>query len=209
MCHDLPTSSKASTLNCCWRSAISFSPIGLSIGLVLAVMVVGVVFGVRTPPGRRQLQRFRLRVPVLANVVRYAASERFTRVLAALLDAGVALPTSLPTSIESCENAVFAEWLAVATDGILAGRGFAEPLTETELFNRTVIQMIRVGERTGDLGQQLDQAAGLFKSELSYSVQKPTAWFEPLVTISIGAVVGFVALAMVSAIYGIYNQVNI
>ncbi|MGB6058563.1 MAG: type II secretion system F family protein [Microthrixaceae bacterium] len=184
------------------------SPLGAGVGIVMAGAVVGALAAIRTPPGRRKLQQLQLRTPVLSNVVRYAASERFTRVLAALIEAGVALPTALPTAIESCENAVFAERLGVATDGILAGEGFADPLAETQLFNRTVIQMIRVGERTGDLGQQLDNAAGLFKAELSYSVQKLTAWFEPMITIFIGIVVGFVALAMVSAMYGIYSQVQ-
>ena len=139
----------------------------------------------------------------------YAATERFTRVLASLLDAGVALPDALPSAVDCTNNLVFQERLTVAIDRVLTGDGFSEPLRATELFPATVIQMVRVGERTGELSEQLDNAASFFQDELDYSVQKLTQWFEPAIILFIGVVVGFVALAMVSAMYGIYNQVNV
>ena len=145
---------------------------------------------------------------MVSTVVTYAATERFTRVLAALLDAGVPLPEALPTSIDCSNNMVFRERLSEAMESVLAGGGFAEPLARTELFPTAVIQMVRVGERTGELSDQLDNAAGFYQEELEYSVEKLTAWFEPAVILFIGVVVGFVALAMVSAMYGIYNQVD-
>ena len=66
-----------------------------------------------------------------------------------------------------------------------------------------------LGERTGELSDQLNNAAGFYEEELTYAVDKLTAWFEPMMMIFIGLVVGFVALAMVSAMYGIYNQVEL
>ena len=69
--------------------------------------------------------------------------------------------------------------------------------------------MVRVGERTGELSDQLNNAAGFYEEELTYAVDKLTAWFEPVMMLFIGVVVGFVALAMVSAMYGIYNQVDV
>ena len=122
--------------------------------------------------------------------------------LAALLDAGVPLPDALPTSIDCANNLVYKERLTAAMEGVLEGRGFADPLASTELFPSTVIQMVRVGERTGELSDQLDNAAGFYEEELDYAVEKLTAWFEPIIILFIGVVVGFVALAMVSAMYG-------
>jgi len=104
---------------------------------------------------------------------------------------------------------VFKERLSHATELTLAGNGFADPLASTELFPATVIQMVRVGERTGDLTQQLDNVASFFEDELDYAVEKMTQWFEPMVILFIGGVVGFVALAMVSAMYGIYNSAKL
>jgi type IV pilus assembly protein PilC len=185
------------------------SPAGLMTGIVIVVTIVGLTLYVRTDRGRRNLHALQLKIPMVSTVVTYAATERFTRVLAALLDAGVPLPEALPTSIECSNNLVFRERLSVATEAILAGGGFAEPIARTGLFPTAVIQMIRVGERTGGLSDQLDNAAGFYQEELEYAVDKLTAWFEPAVILFIGVVVGFVALAMVSAMYGIYNQVEV
>ncbi|MFA9564739.1 MAG: type II secretion system F family protein [Acidimicrobiales bacterium] len=162
------------------------SPAGLMTGIAIVVTIVGLTLYVRTDRGRRNLHALQLKIPMVSTVVTYAATERFTRVLAALLDAGVPLPEALPTSIECSNNLVFRERLWVATEAILAGGGFAEPIARTGLFPTAVIQMIRVGERTGGLSDQLDNAAGFYQEELEYAVDKLTAWFEPAVILFIG-----------------------
>lgn len=185
------------------------SPAGWITGLVLVAAVVALIMYVRTPNGRRNMHAFQLRIPMISTVVTYSSTERFTRVLGVLLDAGVPLGEALPTSIDCSNNLVFKERLSTAMEGVLEGRGFAEPLSQTELFPPTVVQMVRVGERSGELSEQLDNAAGFYEEELDYAVEKMTAWFEPAMIVFIGLVVGFVALAMVSAMYGLYNQVDL
>lgn len=185
------------------------SPAGAITGLVLIAIVVGTILYIRTPNGRRNLHALQLNTPMISTVVTYSSTERFTRVLSALLDAGVPLTDALPTSIDCANNLVYKERLTTSLEGVLEGRGFAEPLARTELFPSAVIQMVRVGERTGELSDQLNNAAGFYEEELTYAVDKMTAWFEPIMMLVIGVVVGFVALAMVSAMYGIYNQVDL
>lgn len=184
------------------------SPAGIITGVVLVLAVLGMAIWLRTRSGRRALDGLLLRLPLTSKVVTYAATERFCRVLGALLSAGVPLPQALPTSVEGSNNQVYKERLGASMDGVLGGAGFAGPLAETELFPATVIQMIRVGERSGELPQQLENAAGFYEEELEYAIDKMTAWFEPLTVVFIGVVVGFVAVAMMSAMYGIYNQVD-
>ena len=184
------------------------SPAGLITGIVLVVGAALFLLYVRTPRGRRNMHALQLKTPLVSTVVTYSSTERFTRVLAALLDAGVPLPEALPTSIDCANNMVYKERLSEAMEIVLAGGGFAEPIAQTELFPNAVVQMVRVGERTGELSDQLNNAAGFYEEELTYAVDKLTAWFEPIMMIFIGLVVGFVALAMVSAMYGIYNQVE-
>lgn len=184
------------------------STAGLITGVVLVVGAIAFVMYIRTPKGRRNLHAMQLKTPLINTVVTYSSTERFTRVLAALLDAGVPLTDALPTSIESSNNMVYKERLSSSMEGVLTGHGFADPLASTELFPTTVIQMVRVGERTGELSDQLNNAAGFYEEELEYAVDKLTAWFEPMMMLFIGVVVGFVALAMVSAMYGIYGQVD-
>jgi len=184
------------------------SPWGLATGILIVALVLGVSIWSRTSSGRRAIDGFLLKFPLSSKVVRYSSTERFTRVLGALLDSGVPLPQALPSAVDASNNLVFKERLTVAMEQVLQGAGFAGPLAETDLFPGTVIQMIRVGERSGELARQLENAAGFYEEELEYAIEKMTAWFEPLTVIFIGVVVGFVAVAMVSAMYGIYNQVE-
>jgi type IV pilus assembly protein PilC len=185
------------------------SSAGAITGITIVVGIVALVLWIRTPKGRRQFHGLQLMVPMVSTVVTYSSTERFTRVLGALLDAGVPLPEALPTAIDCSNNEIYKERLSESMEGVLAGQGFADPLAATDLFPTTVIQMVRVGERTGELSNQLENAAGFYEEELTYAVDKLTAWFEPITIIFIGVVVGFVALAMVSAMYGIYNQVDL
>lgn len=185
------------------------STAGMVTGLVLLVGVVGLVLYIRTPGGRRNIHALQLQIPLIETVVTYSSTERFARVLSALLDAGVPLTDALPSAIDCANNIVYKERLTASMEGVLEGHGFAEPLARTELFPNAVIQMVRVGERTGELSDQLDNAATFYEEELGYAVDKLTAWFEPIMMLFIGTVVGFVALAMVSAMYGIYGQVDL
>ncbi len=152
---------------------------------------------------------FLLRVPMLNKVIVYSSTERFARVLSVLLESGVSLSDALPSAADCSNNVVFKERLDAAAEQVMQGDGFAEPMARAEIFPQTMVQMVRVGEQTGELAGQLDNVAGFYNEELDYSVEKLTEWFEPMVIVFIGVVVGFVALAMVSAMYGIYGQVQV
>ena len=90
----------------------------------------------------------------------------------------------------------------------MEGKGLAGPLAETGLFPGAARQMFRVGEETGTLDQQLEVAAEYYSRELDEKVKRFTSLFEPAVIIFMGVVVGFVAVALISAMYGIYSQVK-
>ena len=85
----------------------------------------------------------------------------------------------------------------------------ADPLAETGLFPAAARQMFRVGEETGTLDKQLETAAAYYHRELELKVKHFTSLFEPAVIIFMGVIVGFVAVALVSAMYGIYTQVKV
>lgn len=184
------------------------SPIGLITGAVIVALIIGGLIYIRTPSGRYRFHGVLLKAPLIGTVITYSSTERFTRVLGALLEAGSPLADALPTAIDCSNNLVYKDRLSSAMEGVLAGQGFADPLASTELFPTTVIQMVRVGERTGELSQQLANSAIFYEEELDYAIEKLTSWFEPITILFIGAVVGFVAIAMVSAMYGLYSQVK-
>ena len=86
---------------------------------------------------------------------------------------------------------------------------FGRPMSDTKLFPGAVIQMIKVGENTGTLNEQLGVGSDYYGQELEYKIQRLTALFEPAVIIFMGVAVGFVAIALISAMYGIYKQVQV
>jgi type IV pilus assembly protein PilC len=179
---------------------------------IVAVMVgglVGLVAWMRTDNGKRARDRFFLRVPVFSELVRMTIIERFCRILSSLVRAGVQIPDAMVVATGATNNSVYVDRLMEARDAMIRGEGMSAPIAATELFPGGVCQMIKVGEDTGTLDDQLDTAADFYGKEVEYKLDKLTALFEPLIIVFVGVVVGFVAIAMVSALYGIFNQVKL
>src|SRR6266542_6824439 len=163
----------------------------------------------RTEAGRHARDKLFLALPVLGDTIRFALVERFCRILSSMVSAGVALPEALRVATESLRNLVFMRSLSQVGEAMLEGEGLAQPLAGTGLFPTTAAQMMRVGEETGTLDTQLEVTARYYEGELDYKIKKLTSLFEPAVIIVMGLVVGFVAVALVSAMYGIFNQVKV
>ena len=178
--------------------------------LIGTVMVAAVgILVLRTEAGRYARDRVLLRVPVLGDAIRFALVERFCRILASMASAGVALPEALRVATGSLRNLVFTRTLAHVGEAMLEGEGLARPLAVAGLFPTTAARMIRVGEETGTLDAQLEVTARYYEGELDYKLKKLTAMFEPAVIIVMGLIVGFVALALVEAMYGVFSQVHV
>jgi type IV pilus assembly protein PilC len=176
---------------------------------VLLLMAVLVIVLRRTHGGRARLDSFILKLPVLGDLVQAAVLERICRVLASLIHAGVALPEAMMVTADSANNAVYYGGLTRIREEMMEGQGLAEPLARTGLFPGAARQMFRVGEETGTLDQQLETAATFYSRELDVKIKRFTSLFEPAVIIFMGVIVGFVAIALVSAMYGIYKQVKV
>ena len=175
---------------------------------IVVVSLIGYLIG-RTEGGKLARDRLLLRLPVIGDTIRTALVERFCRVLASMAGAGVPLPDALRVATQSLRNRVFIRSLSTVGDAMLRGEGLAGPLSRSKLFPATAARMIRVGEETGTLDAQLDVTAHYYEGELDHKLKKLTAAFEPAVILLMCGVVGFVAIAMVSAMYCIFNQVTV
>ena len=176
----------------------------------LAILAAGAVFYLVTyPRGREIRDGLLLKIPMVGDLVRDAVLERFCRILATTSRAGVPLPDALAVAADGANNFVYRQGIQGALQQLLAGRGLSGPLGETMLFPASARQMIRVGEESGSLEEQLESAAYYFDRELDYKIKRFTNLFEPAVILFMGLVVGFVAIAMISAMYGIFHQVNV
>ena len=163
----------------------------------------------RSTRGRAVLDSWLLRIPVVGDITTTSILERTMRILSSMLRAGVDLPRSMSVTAEAANNAVYREAFESIRDDMMEGQGLATPLARTGLFPGAARQMLRVGEETGTLDQQLEVAAAYYGRELETKVDHATSLFEPAIIVIMGVVVGFVAVALISAMYGIYNQVQV
>ena len=175
----------------------------------LVIAVVGFISMRRSTGGKMILDGVVLRLPVLGGLIQAAVLERVCRVLSSMIRAGVDLPQAMAVTADAANNSVYRKGLDHIREEMMQGQGLAAPLARTKLFPGAAQQMFRVGEETGTLDLQLETAALYYNRELEVRVKHFTSLFEPAVIIFMGIIVGFVAVALISAMYGIYSQVKV
>jgi type IV pilus assembly protein PilC len=140
----------------------------------------------KSAAGRLMRDKLFLKLPLIKEIVLFAVTERVCRIVGAMVKAGVPLPETLSAAIAGTNNKVFEAGLP-----------------------RAASQMMRVGEDTGTLDVQLENAAAYYGRELEYKLKRLTSLFEPAVIIFMGLIVGFVAVALISAMYGVFNSSHV
>jgi type IV pilus assembly protein PilC len=176
-------------------------------GIFAVVIIIAVAF--RSKQGRARIDTWVLRMPVIGDLIQNVMVERICRILSSMIQAGVSLPEAMTVTSESVSNIVYKRGLDTIRDEMIEGRGLSEPVASTDLFPSAARQMMRVGEETGTLDEQLTVAASYYARELDSKIKRFTGLFEPAIIIVMGVVVGFVAIALISAMYGIYRQVKV
>lgn len=175
----------------------------------LLLVVAGFIALRRWDKGRAWLDSVILRMPVLGDLVQASIMERVCRILSSMVRAGVSLPEAMSVTAEASNNAVYKQGLREVREQMMEGQGLSEPVARSGLFPGAARQMFRVGEETGTLDDQLNLAAAYYNREVDIRLKRFTGLFEPAVIIFMGLIVGFVAVALVSAMYGIYHQVHV
>ena len=105
-------------------------------------------------------------------------------------------------------NQNYVRRLAPVRERLLSGDGITEPLRASGLFGSLLIQMVKVGEETGTLDRYLDQAAEFMDDELDYRTKQMVTVIEPMLILGVALVVGFVALSVVTPMYGILHAIK-
>lgn len=173
-------------------------------GVVAFGILVVVFLVVRSNPrGRIAIDGFALRIPLVGPILVLAGTASFTRNLAVLLASGVRLTESLEVVETMLSNRWMASRVRVVRERVIAGAGFAEPLTQSRAFPPMVGSMVAVGEASGALDEVLTDVADYHEERLAARIRRLAAVLEPLIVIVLGGIVGFVYLAFFLAIYAI------
>ena len=175
--------------------------VALSLFLLL---VLSVVFGLRTRGGKRAFDWLILHIPLIRSIAKKANAARTTRTLSSLLSAGVDVVQALTITSEVLQNSYYKEVMERARDAVENGQTISSVLAKHEhLYFPLVSEMTAVGEETGAISDLLKQVADFYEAEVEQQTKDMSTVIEPFLMVFIGAVVGFFALSMIAPIYSL------
>ena len=162
---------------------------------VIALVVVTKKW-LRTPTGRRWWDSKKMRLPVFGplNVKTYIS--RFAKTFETLNRSGLPILQTLNILSQTVGNVIVADELIKAMRGVEGGQGLAQPLKRSEVFPPVVVQMISIGEKSGSLDTMMANIADYYDREVDYTVKNLTTLIEPMITVLLGVVILFIALAI-------------
>lgn len=169
------------------------------VGLIGAIALA--IASARTTRGRRVWDRIRLRAPLLGRLHHKAVIARFTRTLSILLKSGITLVDSLEISRLSMGNRIMEEAIEDTAKQVGEGVDFATPLKNSGKFPPLVVQLIRAGEKSGELEEMLAKAAEVYEDDVEATISSLTAILEPVIILVMGVVVGFMVMAILLPIF--------
>lgn len=149
-----------------------------------------------TPHGRERLDSMLLRLPVFGSVIRMIAVSRFTRTLGTLLQGGVHPLTALDIVKNIVGNTVLASAIQKARDNVREGESITEPLRRSGLFPPVVVQMVSVGEKSGELEKMLLKVSDSFDRSVESRITALLSLMEPVIILVMGVIVGFIVIAI-------------
>jgi len=178
--------------------------------LLLGVLVLAGVAGIyiKTPNGRLKWDRLALNLPLVGRVNHLKELARCCRSLSLLFSAGLPLPEILPLVIDGASNRVMVKALTDVQEDMLKGEGLCRPMAKNNLFLPMMVQMVKVGEETGNLDTTLLAVAQGYETEAQDKTDSIIRLIQPIMTLVIGLVIGVIALSMVSAMYSMYGQLS-
>lgn len=161
-----------------------------------------------TKPGKAATDRVLLLIPILGGLVRKTVIARFTRTLGTLIAAGVPILEAITITKETSGNYIFERALGRVHDSIREGETFAGPLREAKVCDPIVVNMIDVGEETGDMDTMLLKIADNYDEEVDVAVGSLVSLLEPVLVIVLGGIVGTIVVAMFLPLVAMIEQLQ-
>ena len=161
-----------------------------------------------TPEGQRKIDGWKLNAPVLGKVFKLNIFGQFARVLSTLLINGVPVLTALKITEEIMPNIVIKEALAKTRTAVTDGKTIAQPLAQSKIFPQLMIDLLKIGEETGDVPGALKNLADTYENELTLALRVVTNLIEPAMIIVMALLVGFLLFSVLSAMFSITASIN-
>ena len=159
--------------------------------------------------GRKQWDTLRLKTPMgIGTIVQKVSLARWSRTLAALTTAGVPILQALEITGKTAGNWVVEKAMLDVIDSVKGGGTMAAPLKESPVFPSMVTHMLGVGEETGAVDTMLNKIADFYEDQVEAAVKSLTSILEPIMIVVVGAIVGFIVIAMYMPLFKVYDQIK-
>ncbi len=173
--------------------------------LVIVVLIVAYKIYSNTEEGRLRTAQWKLKLPVLGNINVLTAASEFANTMSTLIGAGLPITRCVRITSRVISNYFISNEVGKVTGKLEEGKNLGDSLREANVLPDILVDMTAVGEETGELEQTMNTAAGYYDGELDVATQKALAKLEPAVLIFIGAVAGFIVIAIYVAMFEMYG----
>jgi type II secretory pathway component PulF len=163
---------------------------------VLVVLFFAVRHFIKTPHGRRWWDEKKLHLPIFGALTIKTYLSRFAKTFETLNRSGLPILQTLNVISQTIGNVIVADEVMKASNGVKEGQGLAVPLKKSVIFPPVVVQMISIGEKSGSLDTMMANIAEYYDEEIDYTVKNLTTLIEPMITVALGGVILFIALAI-------------
>jgi type IV pilus assembly protein PilC len=185
-----------------WATAYGLYVLG-----AIVLLGLGIYAWSRSAEGKLQVDTLMLKIPVLGNVYHLNELSRCCRNIAVLYKSGLQIPDILLMVIDSANNGLVKNSLTKVYKNVVKGEGLSGPMSKDPVFQDLMVQMVSVGETTGNLDKTMLATAETYESEASEKMSSFIGYIQPTITVVIGVVVAFVAVSLISAMYSMYGQI--
>lgn len=178
--------------------------------LIIAVVLVTLVLFKRfqsTEEGRRKIDEWKMTAPLFGRVVQLNLFATFARTLSTLLENGVPVLTALKITEQVIPNRLIKEAIARTREDVTDGKTIAQPLARSKVFPQLMVDLVKIGEDTGDVPGALKNVADTYENELAIALRVLTNMIEPVLIIVMAVGVGFLLLSVLSAMFAITSNI--
>ena len=179
----------------------------LLIGVVFVIMIAFKRFQ-SSPMGRRKLDEWKMSVPVVGKVVKLNLFGQFARTLGTLLQNGVPVLTALKITEQVLPNVIIKESIAKTREAVTDGKTLAQPLAACKIFPQLMVDLVRIGEETGDVPGALNNVADTYESELATALRLMTQLIEPMLIICMALLVAFLLLSIFLPLFKLISAIH-
>ena len=182
----------------------------LDLGVSAAILSVATVLFIRfrsSEQGRLKIDHWKMNAPVFGKVVKLNLFGQFARTLSTLLENGVPVLTALKITEQIIPNRIIREAIAKTREEVTDGKTIAQPLGRSKVFPQLMVDLVKIGEDTGNVPGALKNLADTYENELSIALRVMTNMIEPAMIIVMAIGVGFLLLSVLSAMFAITSNI--